>query len=280
MNGLPYYQRYPRDFFEGTAGMDLEVKGAYGLLLDLIYLQGGRLIDDPRFIAGHLGCSVKKWNALRAAILKTGKVFVTDGYLGNDKADKLLDATKSYQSKQREKRLGKSKNKDLAETTVNPQFNLARALPEPEPEPYKEGGGGSARVREAGPSGQAEPSEDFTFRERILDAIGVDPVSGMTGRGGTMLGTQADMAEARRWIDAGLTEDEAVGVVREVMAGRSGPVPSRFSYFAQAMVRLVEAKAAGALSITPRRPGATDPPGESNEDMLRRILSQPHKAAH
>ena len=37
MNSLPYHKRYHRDFLEGTAGMTLEVKGAYSILLDVIY---------------------------------------------------------------------------------------------------------------------------------------------------------------------------------------------------------------------------------------------------
>ncbi len=61
MNGLPYYPRYPRDFFDGTNGMSFELKGAYSLLLDLIYMCGGKLYDEPRFIAGHLNCSVRAW---------------------------------------------------------------------------------------------------------------------------------------------------------------------------------------------------------------------------
>ena len=88
MNGLPYYKAYPKDFFDGTAGMDFEVKGAYRLILDMIYMHGGRLVDDPRFIAGHIGCSVRKWNGLRSAVLATGKIVLTDGYLGNYRADK------------------------------------------------------------------------------------------------------------------------------------------------------------------------------------------------
>ncbi|MFK5283859.1 DUF1376 domain-containing protein, partial [Lacticaseibacillus paracasei] len=56
MNGLPYYKAYPRDFIEGTIGMPFELKGAYRLLLDLIYMQGGRLPDDAKYISGLLGC--------------------------------------------------------------------------------------------------------------------------------------------------------------------------------------------------------------------------------
>jgi uncharacterized protein YdaU (DUF1376 family) len=62
---LPYFKKYPRDFFDGTVGMSLDVKGAYDLVIDLIFMQSGGLRDDPHYIAGHLGCSVRKWNAIK-----------------------------------------------------------------------------------------------------------------------------------------------------------------------------------------------------------------------
>ncbi len=133
MNGLPYYKAYPRDFFEGTIGMDFEAKAAYRLLLDLIYMHGGRLVDDPRFIAGQLGCSVKKWNALRQGIVDAGKVSVSCGYLGNYRADKELDSLKSFQTKQRENGSKPKKNKHLAEAMAEPKANHT----EPEPDTYK-----------------------------------------------------------------------------------------------------------------------------------------------
>lgn len=71
---LPYYKRFPRDFLEGTIGLSFEVKGAYAIVLDLIYMRDGRLPDDARYIAGQLGCSVRKWSAIRAALISAGKI--------------------------------------------------------------------------------------------------------------------------------------------------------------------------------------------------------------
>ena len=77
MNALPYYKRYPRDLIEGTAGMPFEEKAAYAFVLDLIYLHSAYLPDDPRFIAGHLGVSVRKWNAIRGSLIARGKLKVS-----------------------------------------------------------------------------------------------------------------------------------------------------------------------------------------------------------
>lgn len=115
MNGLPYYKAYPRDFIEGTVGMPLELKGAYRLVLDLIYLRSGALPDDPRYIAGVLGCSVRAWNRYRAELIEAGKIVLRDGVISNFRADKELETLGKFQEKQRRNRSGSSKNNALPE---------------------------------------------------------------------------------------------------------------------------------------------------------------------
>lgn len=127
-NGLPYYKAYPRDFIEGTIGMPFELKGAYRLVLDLIYMQGGKLPDDPRYISGLLGCSIRKWKSLRSELVQLGKIKVSGEFLTNYRAEKELETLAKLQEKQSEKASRSRKNKDLQK----PQ----QSQPEPEPEPY------------------------------------------------------------------------------------------------------------------------------------------------
>jgi len=130
MNGLPYYKAYPRDFLEGTIGMDFETKGAYRLLLDLIYMQGGRLPDDPRYISGLLGCSVRAWKKYRQILLNLGKIHAENEIISNFRADKELETLGSFQEKQREKASKSRKNNDLTKAAAK------KRLSQPEPEPY------------------------------------------------------------------------------------------------------------------------------------------------
>jgi len=102
MNGLPYYKAYPRDFLDGTIGMPLELKGAYRVLLDLIYMRAGRLPDDARYIAGQLGCSARMWTKLRAQLIERGKISVIDGFISNFRADFELENTAKFKAKQAE----------------------------------------------------------------------------------------------------------------------------------------------------------------------------------
>lgn len=119
MNGLPYYRAFPRDFFEGTIGMPLEFKGPYRLVIDLIYMQGGKLPDDARYISGHLGCSVKLWNKVRDYLISAGKIDARNGVLGNFRADAELETLAKFQDKQRENRSRPNKNKDIKSPRSN-----------------------------------------------------------------------------------------------------------------------------------------------------------------
>lgn len=119
MNGLPYYKAYPRDFIDGTVGMDLETKGAYRIVLDLIYLHGGALPDDARYISGQLGCSVRKWNGIRETLIDLGKLRTNAGRLTNERAIIELESLGKFQEKQRENGSRPKKNKGLAKPRLN-----------------------------------------------------------------------------------------------------------------------------------------------------------------
>lgn len=130
MNGLPYYKAYPRDFIEGTIGMPFEIKCAYRVVLDLIYMQGGDLPDDDRYISGLLGCSVRKWKSIRSHLIEADKIQVNGDFLTNYRAVSELETLAKLQHKQRENARGSNKNKGL----MKPRHDHT----EPEPEPEKE----------------------------------------------------------------------------------------------------------------------------------------------
>lgn len=91
MSERPWYRRFPDNFIAGTVGLTLEEKGAYSLVLDLIYVRGGPVPDEPRYIAGVCNCSVRKWTAIRAKLVECGKIHVVDGFLTNERAEKEIE---------------------------------------------------------------------------------------------------------------------------------------------------------------------------------------------
>ncbi len=117
---LPYYKKYPRDFVEGTIGMPLETKGAYSIILDMIYMQDGELPDDPRYISGMLGCSVRKWKSIRNELINAGKLYAQNDIISNKRADKERESLRKLQHNQAEKGRLSNKNNKLPETTVKP----------------------------------------------------------------------------------------------------------------------------------------------------------------
>jgi uncharacterized protein YdaU (DUF1376 family) len=136
----PWYRRYPSDFIAGTLRMSLEEKGAYSVVLDLIYDRGGAIPDDARYIAGVCGCSVRKWNAIRQRLINMGKLLVGDGVISNFRAEKELEILAEISRERAESgRKGgeknaetkdvSSKNNDLGQA----ELKLARASPLPIP---------------------------------------------------------------------------------------------------------------------------------------------------
>lgn len=91
MSQRPWYKRYGADFIHGTMGLSLEEKGAYSIILDLIYDRGAPIIDDARYLAGVCGCSVRKWSAIRARLLEMGKIVAKDGFISNSRAEKEIE---------------------------------------------------------------------------------------------------------------------------------------------------------------------------------------------
>lgn len=90
MGKFDWYPRNPSKFFAGTIGLPFEVKTAYGLVLDLIWDSDDRLADDPRWIAGMMGCSVRKWHALEAELIRLGKLKKEGGFIKNGPASRMM----------------------------------------------------------------------------------------------------------------------------------------------------------------------------------------------
>jgi uncharacterized protein YdaU (DUF1376 family) len=130
---LPYYKKYSKDFLEGTAGMPGELKGAYCVLLDLIYIQQGACPDDPYYISGNLGYSVRKWNKFKKELLELGKIELKNGIISNKRADKEVLILSKYQDNQAQNRSRPNKIKDLTISTVGTVYNT-----EPEPDNKKD----------------------------------------------------------------------------------------------------------------------------------------------
>jgi uncharacterized protein YdaU (DUF1376 family) len=159
VNGLPYYKAYPRDFIEGTIGMSFELKGAYRLVLDLIYMQNGRLPDDARYISGQLGCTVRAWNGYRAKLIELGKLKAEDGIISNFRANLELDNLREISRKNAENASLPRKNKDLWLAVAKRTFSHT------EPDTEREYSDANASGGEPPP----KASEPVDFTKEVFD---------------------------------------------------------------------------------------------------------------
>lgn len=123
----PWYRRFPDNFIAGTVGLTLEEKGAYSLVLDLMYVRGGPVPDEPRYIAGVCNCSVRKWNAIREKLISLGKIHVVNGYLTNERAEKEIEnASKDAEERAESGRKGGEKSAENR-SAINKNRGLGQA---------------------------------------------------------------------------------------------------------------------------------------------------------
>lgn len=183
MSGRPWYKRYPVDFIHGTMGLSLEEKGAYSLLLDLIYDRGGPIVDDARYLAGVCGVSVRKWTSLREKLIEAGKIVAVDGALTNSRAEKEIENLAKFfreraesgakgGRKSREKVVQTSENSDLDQAELEHAGAIEARSQKPESDIEHSDPGGSA------PNG-ANPGRNF--RKELFEE-GVASLERQTGR--------------------------------------------------------------------------------------------------
>ena len=217
---LPYYKKYPRDFIEGTIGMSLELKGAYALVLDLIYMQDGQLPDDAKYISGLLGCSVKKWNSLRKILVETDKIYVSGNFLSNYRADKERETLRKFQQNQSEKASNPRKNNNLAGATVKP----ARVKPEPEPD-----------------NTTLQAREEIPQIREMLDALGITDETKIIGL--------LQISEPLNWLNSGCKMQEDILPALRQIASRPKTV-TNWNYCRQAVFEARDRRLAPSPQVT------------------------------
>lgn len=277
-------------FIRDTPHLQADEIGAYMMLLAAMWTREScDLPDDDSRLAKIARVSLRLWRSRIGPALRPFFA-VEDGALVSPRLRREAEWTEESLAKQsarrrrddteadpprtsraeegvmRSQKVGLMHSRENAEKSAKAMKSLEptksadhpRYPPTQQPTTYKiYGGGGHTRARARPVFDSPEkpkPPPDPTFRERLLEAMGLDP-SGLTGPTGRIIGTQADMQEARLWLGLGLTEDEIVARVAEVMAAKRDGPPGSFRYFRAPMERLAALKAAPPLeTATPSNP--------------------------
>lgn len=249
---LPYFNFYPTDFIRGVRGLTPQEVGIYTMLLCRIYEENGPVeIHDER-LAAYCGCRVKTLRTTLDRLIVLGKIKALNGRITNDRAEDEIEKRNSVtESNSRAGKISAEKSKQNQRQDATPVKQPSDHT-DRDTEEEERGGGGSAQARENPPQEILPPQ---TFREQLLDAIGADPISGLIGPNGRQLGTQADMAEAARWLGLpGITEAVAVAEVHRLASTKADGPPASFRYFTAAMCRLSGALAEPTLTPLPGAP--------------------------
>lgn len=133
MSARPYHKRYHSDALAGFMSLTLEERGAYQTLLDLMYDRQGPLLDNERLFAGYMGVSIRKWRALREALIAKDKIEVNlDGNLTNSRVEKELenDAKTSRKHAENGSKGGRNKAENEKKDKENSEGCLATLKPD------------------------------------------------------------------------------------------------------------------------------------------------------
>lgn len=261
---------YPSDWLSGTRELAAVETGVYITLIAMMYERGAPLRADYNRLALACHLPTKSFKKIIVALADEGKIVVTADGLWNERVEKELirAGEKSLKAKQSAQARWKPGNQEATDViqqsdgskkvgTISEKLNeinetemrsqCGRNANQNQNQNQNIGGDGSASAREIHP----------TFREKILEAVGCDPVSGLTGHGGRQIGTSSDMALANHWItDLDLSVVEVVGVITDVVAAKTDGPPQSFKYFTPAMERMAGAK---RLQLVPCGKGTARP---------------------
>ncbi len=101
--GLDWYKREPQSYLGGVQGLSAKEHAVYSVVLDLIYVHGGKINNDPKWVSGWI--SDMGAAAVRTAILSLvdrGKLFL-DGDQISQKRAQYEAKTKSKLTESRRK---------------------------------------------------------------------------------------------------------------------------------------------------------------------------------
>lgn len=199
MSARHYHKRYHSDALAGFMSLNLEERGAYQTLLDMIYDRGGPIQDNERLIAGYMGCTVRKWRSLRDDLIAKGKIQLTDnGEITNLRAEKEIENQLKTSRKHAEN--GSNGGRVRAEKSEKPNKNNQGAQAGLKPEASHTRYQIPERIEDKSESRTArapEPPSEFELRCRaVAEIIGLTRPIG-----------PADRDVMRGWLDAGFNFD-------------------------------------------------------------------------
>lgn len=262
---------YPSDWLAGTRGLTPAETGIYITLTCMMYERQGPLPFDHARLARMCNCPAGTFKKILTVLMAEKKLIETPEGLWQRRVEREIGAAREAigEASDRAKRAADarwSKSKPQSDhhenATVKPQSVEQQDEVNTQEKSNKNSEGvmqehcasnanQNQNQNQSIGSGDDRRADDFSEpRERILKAIGVDPVTGITGHGGATLGTRHDMDLFKRWkSDLGLDAETIIAVISEVMDKKPDRrPPNSFRYFNPALQREAGRKGEPALA--------------------------------
>ena len=137
--GRVFYARYAGDFIVGTQLMDLETRGAYSLVIDLLNDRDRPIPDDPKFMSRFLNITQQRWRKIRSVLIREGKIYIdAQGCITNPRFERELARRRGISEVRAEarreggKRSGEARRRQPELPLPAGDFDLADDQPENE----------------------------------------------------------------------------------------------------------------------------------------------------
>lgn len=232
---------YPSDWLAGTRGLTAVETGVYITIVAMMYERGEPITIERKRLARLCGTTPKALEKALETLSDEGKVEEVGGGLWNERVDTELKKARQKSDSARESIRSRSEKDE--QNQPPPGTDGKRTKNGRNTNQIQNQSNTTDTRASAHDPGQSDRASELTHRERLLAAMGADPVSGLTGHGGQRLGRVTDMAEVEKWREAGASDADQLAIVQEQMAKRpNGWKPGSFAYFTGAISDHLAAK--------------------------------------
>lgn len=217
MSANHWHKRYHSDALTGFMSLTLEERGAYQTILDMIYDRGGPIVSNDRLLAGYMGVSLRKWAALRDALVAKGKIVIDDGHITNARA--ISEIEKAAKTSRKHAENGSKGGLKSSETRKKGSENK---------------GDGEAQLQPGSSLSRYQIPEEANASTRASDFSTIDFAVDLCRKAGVALPDHGTAERNRKTVDAWIAAGADQALIREVVVRRSansGTARHSLAYF-------------------------------------------------
>jgi len=239
---LPWYKRKHQRTLERDRPLPLEQRGALGTIEDLIMMRGAPLPDDVRWLAGHLGCSVRKAGQILAALVGAGVLFrAGDGFMTESCAELIAERHgESERNAAAGQASGAARRAKSELSPENPEI-IPGSADAPQAKSRSCGNGRSEELERENKQAAAVtiPAAAPRSKSRAEDPVLTQQAVELHRAVAKLIGSEAgrwahEFGTVMGWVERGWG-GHALSAIERVLKRRKGQLPNSWKYFTDAI---------------------------------------------